>query len=822
MDPANDLTRNAFELPPGLSGLTTRYDILSETGRGGMGIVYKARDRQTGDIVAIKVLHPSIAGAPGLIDRFTNELLLARKITHKNVCRVHDLNELSGVTVISMEFVDGESLRDILRRAGGVSIRLGLKIMRQVIAGLGEAHAQGVVHRDLKPANILVSRDGSVKVMDFGIARSIDSQETSVGLIIGTPGYMSPEQAEGRQPDARSDVYSLGLVMYELFCGEPAFTADNTAALVTKQVHERPRSPLEVEPDLPRRIERAILKCLEKKPERRFQSVAELDAALSEEPVAPITTTAWEEAPLPLHLTRWQRSDWLLIATAAVGVSLFFFSFARTSLAPRSQVTFDRVLLQRIVQEHLQRLGAPSSRDQSVHVDWDMDSYIYVAKEHGAAAARELANNPVAYWQWHMLLQDDSAVAVNNRGELSSYSRTVVPADSKGPPREDAKAVAEKTLVDVWKQPSSGLDVERSSAGGQVNSFTWLNPKGPEGLLQRYSIVVDARGTSSFATFFSPPTGYKANVVRWGDPATFAITLILAVLGFLHRRRVDVTARWRVGLCALAFLATGSFAFFVWNFATLSDQLAVSFGFGLIGIFGWLLGSMALEVQIKATRAARLHSLVRLLGRRAASEPCGLSILRGTLIGLVVLGVDALATWLATTRFSGFLDPVLHIFIFGRTLNGARWPTVAVLAFALVQGLGIGLLIAFVVSVGERLVTRAWVRCVLAAVLLAGSSIHLSLGSVLPYYWTIGVLFLDYAILVLAFTWFDLLTLFVAIFTCALCGANYALFVMQQQIGPVGPVSVCVIWSLFVALAVTVVFQSTLRPAYRRIAASFE
>jgi serine/threonine protein kinase len=176
-----------------------RYDILGELGSGGMGVVYKARDRETGAVVAVKVLRAEIASRRELIERFKTELLLARKITHKNVCRVYDLNRFDNVAVISMEYIEGQSLRALLDRPEGISVRYGLKIIQQVIAGLGEAHAQGVIHRDLKPENILLARDGTVKVMDFGIARSIDTDATLTGAISGTPAYMSPEQAGGKE-----------------------------------------------------------------------------------------------------------------------------------------------------------------------------------------------------------------------------------------------------------------------------------------------------------------------------------------------------------------------------------------------------------------------------------------------------------------------------------------------------------------------------------------------------------------------------------------------------------------------------------------------
>ena len=359
MGSGDDQATVGFAVPPALAAITARYELLAEVGRGGMGVVYKARDRQTGDLIAVKVIHPSVASDSVLVDRFRNELVLARRITHKNVCRVFDLNEFGGTTVISMELVDGRSLRGVLRDVESLSTRQGLKIVRQIAAGLAEAHARGVVHRDLKPENILIGPDGAVKIMDFGIARLIDSRVTATGHIIGTPAYMSPEQAEGRPADARSDIYSLGLVMYEMFCGRPAFVGETPIALVAKHVGETPLPPRAIEADLPVRIDAAIRTCLEKNPARRFQSVAELEAALSSGSGAGGDAPEHGGAQLPEHLTRWQRSDWLLVGAAAIGMIVFVSLFARVSLTPRSQVTFDRAVLRRIGEEHLQRLGVP-------------------------------------------------------------------------------------------------------------------------------------------------------------------------------------------------------------------------------------------------------------------------------------------------------------------------------------------------------------------------------------------------------------------------------------------------------------------------------
>src|SRR3984957_12181333 len=180
-----------------LSALGQRYEILGEAGHGSMGNVYKARDRETGETVALKLLKPEIASDQAMMDRFKNELLYARKITHKNVCRVHEFNRIGGIAYTSMEFVEGESLRSVLNRFGGLPLRKANHVALQICSGLAEAHAQGIVHRDLKPENVMIDAQGNVKIMDFGIARSMEAGARLTGSMVGTPAYMAPEQVAG-------------------------------------------------------------------------------------------------------------------------------------------------------------------------------------------------------------------------------------------------------------------------------------------------------------------------------------------------------------------------------------------------------------------------------------------------------------------------------------------------------------------------------------------------------------------------------------------------------------------------------------------------
>jgi len=264
-----------------LAAIGQRYEILGEAGHGSMGNVYKARDRETGETVALKLLKPEIASDHAMMERFKNELLFARKITHKNVCRMHEFNRVGGIAYSSMEFVEGESLRSVLSRFGGLPQKKAVDLALQICSGLKEAHAQGIVHRDLKPENIMVDAQGNVKIMDFGIARSMEAMTRMTGSLAGTPQYMAPEQVAGKPVDYRTDIYSLGLILYEMFTGTPAFQADNPVAVALKHMQEEAVPPHQIDPAIPAYIERTILKCLLKEPANRFQSIAQLEQALN-------------------------------------------------------------------------------------------------------------------------------------------------------------------------------------------------------------------------------------------------------------------------------------------------------------------------------------------------------------------------------------------------------------------------------------------------------------------------------------------------------------------------------------------------------------
>jgi len=258
-----------------------RYQVIEELGHGGMGRVYKVFDTHIKEKIALKLLRPEMALDVDTVERFSNELKLARKISHRNVCRMFDLGKAEGTTFITMEFVPGEDLKKFIRKSGQLGAGRAVSIAKQICEGLAEAHHLGVVHRDLKPQNIMVDEDGNARIMDFGIARSLRGKSiTGAGVMIGTPEYMSPEQVEGKDADQRSDNYSLGIIIYEMLTGRAPFEGDTPFTIGVKHKSEIPRDPRELNAQIPQDLDRLVLKCLEKDKAKRYQSAGEMHADL--------------------------------------------------------------------------------------------------------------------------------------------------------------------------------------------------------------------------------------------------------------------------------------------------------------------------------------------------------------------------------------------------------------------------------------------------------------------------------------------------------------------------------------------------------------
>ncbi len=272
-------------LKPG-SLFAGRYEVKEILGMGGMGVVYRALDRELGEAVAIKTLRADTVGADGVaLERFKQEIRLARKITHRNVVRTYDLGEVSGTYYLTMEYVEGTSLKQLIQSRGRLPVPVTLTVGKQLCRALEVAHEQGVIHRDIKPQNIVVEPNGFIKVMDFGIARLAGPPKgaglTEVGTSIGTPDYMSPEQLMGQELDPRSDLYSAGIVLFECLTGRPPFEADTVYALVAKHLEQDAPDPRGYSAEVPTPLAQIVLRAMAKQPDDRFQSAAAMHDALA-------------------------------------------------------------------------------------------------------------------------------------------------------------------------------------------------------------------------------------------------------------------------------------------------------------------------------------------------------------------------------------------------------------------------------------------------------------------------------------------------------------------------------------------------------------
>ncbi len=352
--------------------LAGRYRIVALLGRGGMGEVYRAHDLTLGQEVALKFLPEVAARNPAALARFYNEVRIARQVSHANVCRVYDLGEVEGQPYLSMEYIDGEDLGSLLRRIGRLPSDKAVETARQLCAGLAAAHAKGVLHRDLKPANVMLNGRGQVVVTDFGLAALAD-EIPGEEIRNGTPAYMAPEQLAGREVTVQSDIYSLGLVLYEIFTGKRAFEASTLAELVRLHSETAPVSPSTLVKELDPAVESAILRCLDPEPSRRPSSALAVAARLpggdplaaalaaGETPSPQMVAASGDTAALP-----WKMAVPSL-AAALVGLVAFVFLAATSSMIEKAQLTKPPEVLADKARELIQSLGYTATPGDSAY-----------------------------------------------------------------------------------------------------------------------------------------------------------------------------------------------------------------------------------------------------------------------------------------------------------------------------------------------------------------------------------------------------------------------------------------------------------------------
>jgi len=275
-----DANSDPAPLQPGVR-IANRYEILGSIGTGGFGRVYRARDFEIGEVVALKFLAPSAETADQVGRHLLHEVRMARRISHPNVIRLHDIGESDGRRFISMELVEGESLSSVIEHRGVIPVGQAIGIFRQMADGVGAAHRNGVVHRDLKPGNVLIERGGQVKVLDFGVAAIVGrGRAGGEDTIVGTPQYIPPEQIEGLDSGGRGDIYSLGVILFEMLTGRLPFEGRTARETIVARLRRDPPDPCAVNSSLPRWLGDVVLRCLERDPKERYASIADLVAEI--------------------------------------------------------------------------------------------------------------------------------------------------------------------------------------------------------------------------------------------------------------------------------------------------------------------------------------------------------------------------------------------------------------------------------------------------------------------------------------------------------------------------------------------------------------
>ncbi len=822
MSNPNDQVTVKIDTAAGRDALAERYDDLTEIGRGGMGIVFRARDRQSGDTVAVKVLRAEVMADADAVERFKDELRLARRITHKNVCRVYEINQFGPIAAISMEFVPGDSLRALLDRVGSLSVRHGTAILLQILDGLGEAHAQGVIHRDLKPENILIDKHGHVKVMDFGIARATGGRERTTNTVTGTPAYMSPEQITGKPVDARSDLYSLGLMMYEMFCGQQAFTADDPMVLMAKQTVDVPPRPRDIDLDLPVRIERAILGCLEKAPERRFTSAADVARALTIED-APRHATPARPDNLPVSLLHWQQWDWALLLLAIIGGIGFAQAYQAYTLAHQSQLTFDVAALSQIGRDYRERLGLPPAAITRTSVIGNQGETMYAGVNAGHYSARAIAGREARLFTWSMSFADRSYLEIDHAGQLR-WINTESSDPSRPPlPEDAARSKAEQGLKDWYRVDAADLVPIGSSTYGPRRTFTWESRSTVEGLTPRFTLGVSQNRIEFGSRFLATPPGYtlpsRPSMESWYAPVSIVIWLLLSAIAFATRRRAQGSEPWHFWLAGPIAMAGVLIGFNYLGGSQMANRMAVASAIGLSITTTWLLLCGLIERVIARWDARKLTSLRLLCSRMALTTPVGLSVVRGALVGVALLGVDAAAVWAATRFFGATLDLDVHVWFVSM---GLRLGALVALVAALVQGIWIGSFTAVAVALVRQWTKAKPIYPVAAAAALALTGAHFSMGALGEPQFVIAVLFLDFAVLAFTFQRFDLLTVFAAVFTFSIWAGMAPLLTILQQVSTSGPRLILGLWFVAVIAAALIAAQGPLKMIYRRAAVDLD
>jgi serine/threonine-protein kinase len=697
--------------------LAERFRIIGLVGRGGMGEVYRADDLKLGQPVALKFLPQRLATEPAWIERFYAEVRHSRGVSHPNVCRVYDVGEIEGRHFLSMEYVDGEDLASLLRRIGRLPPDKAVEIARELCAGLAAAHDKGVLHRDLKPSNVMIDGRGRAKITDFGLAIGIEDQDAGAE-ISGTPAYMAPEQLAGRGASVQSDIYALGLVLYEVFTGRKAFDAANFADWKRKHSEDPPTAPSTVTPGLDPVVERVILRCLEKDPKARPRSVAAVAAALpGGDPLA--AAIAAGETPSPEMVAAAGSDEGMKPAAAWACLILILAGLALAAwLSPRAyrhgHVPLEKppeALAERS-KEIIRRLGYA---EKPLGTAWGFSGngdYLRWVDEHDKSKTRwkDMEDGrPAAIYFWYR--QSVGALTPERfRGE--DFGAIAV-TESDPPPTTSGMVGVELDplgrLIRFETAPDSGLrappgaldwSIPLAEAGLDAAAFSpaepqWFPPSYADARMSRVEskperpdqpLRVEAAAAGGRLVYFElagpwsrPPRAagpVESTGVRRDSWAFFLGFFIAAVGGvFISRRNLLLGRSDRRGamrLAAFTFACSmATWAFGASHVASPSEIALLLAGASFSVFFAavcWLL-YVALEPLIRRRWPDSLIAWTRLLSGRFSDPLVGRVLLAGALLG-VFEAIIVEVLHLARRAFEA--TPPIPAFPWDQTLLGLR------------------------------------------------------------------------------------------------------------------------------------------------------
>ncbi len=780
-----------------------RYKIVGLLGRGGMGEVYRADDLTLGQSVALKFLAPQLADKPGVRERFFNEVRVARQITHPNVCRVHDIGEYSGQLYLSMEYVDGEDLASLLRRIGHVPTAKGAEIARQLCAGLAAAHQQGLLHRDLKPANVMIDGRGRVRVTDFGLAGLAD-EVRGQEIRSGTPAYMAPEQLAGREVSVQSDLFSLGLVLYELFTGRSAFKAGTLEELRALHEHSEPVDPAR-HVDIDAAVGRAILHCLERDPADRPASAVAVAAALpGSDPLAAALAAGETPSPELVAAARVEGSlrPWVaaaLLAAFVVQIVAVVMIGRQVQLIPQLALTKPRAVLADTAQTLLERLGHanPADAKSGFFIDPDLQQWLRDTEQLDDRWQMARNGQPPALRFWYRQGPRELDARV---GPFANVTRSDPPPLTSGMAMVELDPLGRLVRYEAVppqreEPPPAGPDRDGSAAPDWDGLFeaagldpadfasaapAWVPPyhadsraawTGSLGQLPGIELRVEAAGYRG-QPFYFHVIGPWTRAERETDAPTPAgagvrqavvVTIILVVLTialWMARRNLragkgDRRGAFRLGL-VMFLLYIGVWVFWsdhTGEIVTVWGSFVRAAGFGLfVSGLMWML-YVALEPYVRRSYPTQIVAWTRLLAGRVRDPLVGRDVLIGSALGagvaLVVMLTVAVPRLLGDPQampLPSWVDPLNGIgATVGRLMN---FETDAVFS---------ALFIVFVWFLLRRLLRIAWLANLALFALLASSI----LATPQPSAWSVGLSLVATALLVVMVVRFGLLCILV-------------------------------------------------------------